>query len=225
MNIIKELKQFNTAEISDALDACGVEGALLNIKPLTEDAIMIGRAFTVKYMPYVSKPESFMNGGNYIDDVPEDSIIVIDNNGRSDCTTWGDILTEVAILKKIGGTLVHGAVRDIENIKKKKYPIFANYVYMRSGKNRVYKYDQQCEISIEGIKIKPNDIIMGDQNGALVIPQHLINEVIKKATRIKSTEENIILSVRVGLSLEEARKKYRYDQPWLNKEENNGTEL
>lgn len=215
MNLIKQLYELDTAEISDALDSCGIEGALLGIKPLVNGAKMAGPAFTVKYETHQEKASEFKNAGNYIDVVPAGSVIVIDNNGREDCTTWGDILTKVAVMRHISGTVVNGAVRDIKTIRQKNYPLYAGAVYMRSGKNRVFKSDQQCEITIQNIRIRPGDIIFGDDNGVLVIPKEHLREILKKANNIKLTEMKILDSVKSGMALEDARKQHRYDQPWL----------
>lgn len=220
MNYIQELYEFSTAEISDALDACGVEGALFGINPLLPNTKLIGPAFTVKYSSYDHKPKIFKNAGNYIDDVPLQSVIVIDNQGRKDCTTWGDILTQFAQINKISGTIVNGAVRDVEFIRSVHYPVYSSGIYMRSGKNRVYKSDQQCTLNINGVLVNPEDIVIGDDDGVLVVPKKILHEVIDKVKNIKKTEKNIIESIKNGNSLKTARSKYRYDQPWLN--QNNG---
>lgn len=221
MNFIKKLYEFDTAEISDALDSCGIEGALLGIKPLLTGVKMAGPAFTVKYAPYQETVSEFKNAGNYIDSVPSGAVVVIDNDGREDCTTWGDILTEVSLMKNLSGTVVNGAIRDIDTIRQKKYPLYASAVYMRSGKNRVFKVAEQCDLVINNIRIRPDDIIFGDDNGVLVIPKEYLQEIIDKAGNIKSTEAKIINSVRLGMPLEDARKQHRYDQPWLSSDEKN----
>jgi regulator of RNase E activity RraA len=221
MNLIyQQLSEFDTAELSDALDACGIEGTLLGIKPIISGLKLVGSAFTVKYLPYNEKFSSeYKNAGNYIDDVPSNSVVVIDNAGKLDCTTWGDILTQFSLIRKISGTIVYGAIRDVQFAREAKYPLFASSIYMRSGKNRVYKFAQQCELLIEGVKIRPEDIIVGDDNGVIVIPKENLENVIEKAKNIKITEENIVNAIKSGSKLEEARKRYRYDQPWLSAQE------
>ncbi len=220
MNYIEQLKKFDSAEISDVLDSIGIEGALLDIRPIADNLKIVGPAFTVKYDAYENKNQNeFKNAGNYIDDVPVESVVIIDNDGRSDCTTWGDILTQVAMKNNIAGTIVNGAIRDVEYIRGVKYPLYAKSIYMRSGKNRVYKSDHQCKLCINGVSIKPNDIIFADDNGVIVIPLQYAETVISRAENIRVTENNIIESIRAGMRLDDARKKHRYDQPWLNSSE------
>jgi len=214
-HLIKRLEQLDTAEISDALDSLGLCGTLEGIKPLNYSKKCIGEAFTVQYLPYDEKPSEFKTAGNYIDEVPQNAMIIIDNQGREDCTVWGDILTHYANLHQIAGTIIHGAARDINSIKNLNYPLFARNIFMRSGKNRVRKIAHQITIEIMGVKIQPGDIAFGDDNGVVMIPQTHIDEVIKRAENIKKTEEKILESIKQGEKLITARQKYRYDQPWL----------
>lgn len=214
-NLLKELLNFDSAAISDALDSCKVESALSGIRPIVFGKKLIGPAFTVKYTPYETKPIDFKGAGDYIDDVPEHSVIVIDNNGREDCTTWGSVLTQVALIKNIAGTVVHGSIRDVEFIRNNEYALFSRAIYMRSGKNRVYKSEQQKTIVIGDVIINPGDIIFGDDNGVLSIPKNLLEDIIYKVKNIFKTEENIINAVKSGASLKEARIKHHYHAPWI----------
>lgn len=212
---IQALQHLHSAELSDALDALNIEGVLLGIKPLSLGHKLIGLAYTVKYKPYDTRPEHFKGAGNYIDNVPKDSVIVIDNEGSETCTTWGDILTQVALSKGIRGTVIHGACRDINIIHELNYPVFTRAVTMRSGKNRVYKAFEQIDIMIGEVKVKPGDIIFADDCGVLVIPKEHLQIIVEKAKNIQRTEALIIESVKQGMGLEEARKVHRYDMPWL----------
>jgi regulator of RNase E activity RraA len=219
MSEIELLNEYSTSEISDALDYLGIESCLLGIKPLATGTKIVGKAYTVKYRRYDEKQSQFSSAGNYIDDVPEGHVIVIDNEGITDCTVWGDILTRVALLKNIKGTVVNGAIRDVETIRSLKYPIYSKSNYMRSGKNRVYKQSSQCQLTINHVDIHPNDIIVADDNGVVVVPQDVCDKVVSFIRNIRSTEEFIVAAVAAGMRLEDARKKYRYDQPWLSSRE------
>ena len=214
---IAQLQQFSSTEISDALDGCGVEGALLHIKPLTQGQKLIGPAYTVQYSAYEQNAAEFKQAANYIDNVPAHSVIFIDNQARIDCTVWGGILTQAALLKKISGTIVNGAIRDIEQIRQSNYPLFCIDHFMRSGKNRVYKTGEQCSITLNGITINPGDFIFADDNGVVIIPVRLVDEVILKALNIQQTEKKILLAINTGSRLDKARKDNHYDQPWLTK--------
>lgn len=216
MDELKQLSRFSTAEISDALDACGIEGALLNINSLAPGMKLIGPAYTIQYQPNIKPSTTFKNAANYIDAVPEHAVIIIDNNGDTTCTVWGEILTQVAQQKHIAGTVVHGAVRDIGYIRNKQYPVFCNAVSMRSGKNRVHKTKEQRPLIINNVTVNPGDIIVGDDNGVLVIPKDLLSYLLIKINNIRSTEHKIKSAVKAGGTLEQARADFHYDKPWID---------
>lgn len=213
---IAALSPFSSTEISDALDACGVEGALLHIKPLTQGHKLIGPAYTIQYSPYQKIDGEFKKAADYIDNIPAHAVIVIDNQARVDCTVWGGILTRAALIKEISGTVVNGAVRDVNQIRDTGYPLFCIGQTMRSGKNRVHKTGEQCPIIINDITIYPGDFIVGDDHGVIKIPAHMIDEVCRKAHAIQRTEKKIIASINNGARLEKARQEHFYEQPWLD---------
>ena len=215
MNELDELRHFDSPVLSDALDALGIEGALLGLKPQTVEKKSWGFAYTVKYIAYDKRPSDFQPAGNYIDEVPAGVVLVIDNEGREDCTVLGGILTQMASIKNIKATVINGACRDLSEIKKHAYPLYCKSVTMRSGKNRVLKTQTQCELKIGLVTIRPGDIVFSDACGVIIIPKNKFSEVLQKASKINETEQKILSSIRNGMSLEKARDMYRYDKPWL----------
>jgi len=92
----------DTPGVSDAMDKLGIPGQCRGIAPLDNyRATVVGPAFTVKY---VSCGQPAGTVGDFIDDVAEGDVIVIDNDGRTDCTVWGDIMTQYAGIRKIAAT-------------------------------------------------------------------------------------------------------------------------
>ena len=102
---VQRASRLDTATLSDALDRCGLNGQCLRIKPRASSFRMTGRAWTLRYGPAAQPPG---NVGDYIDEVPDGSVIVLDNGGREDATVWGDILTEIAHRRGLPGTLIDG---------------------------------------------------------------------------------------------------------------------
>ncbi len=216
--IINAYKNLSTSSISDALDSLKIKGQVLGLKPRSANSNMVGFAYTVKYLPFETSLTGFQNAGNYIDNVGEDKVIVVDNDNINWCTTWGGILTQVAQKRKINGAVVHGSIRDIDEIKHSMFPVFSQHVFMCSGKNRVRKVDEQCQIMLNGIEVNPDDLVVGDGNGVLIIPNQHIEECLSRAIAIEVTEKEILHAVLAeNMPLQEARTKYRYDQPWLEK--------
>lgn len=168
---------------------------------------MAGPAFTLRYVP-VGQVKGTV--GDYIDIAQPGDVIVLDNNGRTDCTVWGDILTVVAKRKGISGTVIDGVCRDVPNILKEQYPIFTRGRFMMTGKDRVMVEAMNVTVSIGKTQVKPGDIMIGDDSGVVVVPGERGEEVLKLALEIETAENKIEEAVRSGLSLKEAREKYRY---------------
>src|SRR5579862_8605981 len=83
--IIEGFRGMSTANISDALDRLNLPGSAFDIHPLQNGQKMIGRAFTIQYVPAGNPPGTV---GDYIDDIGPDQVVVLDNDGRRYCTVW-----------------------------------------------------------------------------------------------------------------------------------------
>ncbi len=206
MNAAAWLK-LSTAGISDALDRLGLSGQALGIAPLNHAFRCAGQAFTVRMAPAAGVKGSV---GDYIDDVARDSIIVIDNGARLDCTVWGDILTTVAHRRAIAGTVINGVCRDVARSFELNYPLFTRGAYMRTGKDRVQVEAYNAPVSLGSVRVEPGDWLIGDADGVVVVTQSRAEEVLRLAQVIEGVEEQIRSAIESGMRLDEARKRYGY---------------
>lgn len=205
--IIDEYKKLDTPSISDAMDKLSIYGGLLGIKPVVPDTYLCGQAFTVHYVPC---GEIKGTVGDFIDDILPGEVAVIDNNGRMDCTVWGDIMSIYATQKEIAGTVIDGVCRDINVIRELRYPIFSKGTYMVTGKDRVYVDRINETISISGVQINPGDLILADNTGVVAVPFQRVEEVLRVAMNIEKVEREIVKKVKGGMALKEARKETGY---------------
>jgi regulator of RNase E activity RraA len=206
---IQRASRLDTTALSDALDRLGIAGQCLGIKPLDHRFRLTGRAFTILYGP-AGKPPGTV--GDYIDDVPVGGVVVLDNGGRADATVWGDILTMVAHRRNIAGTVIDGACRDTHLALELSYPIFSRSYSMRTGKDRVQVEAMGGPVTIGDARVFPGDLLRGDSDGVLVIPQAHENEVLAVAEDIDAKEDQIRRLVLEGMSLTEARRQIGYHQ-------------
>jgi 4-hydroxy-4-methyl-2-oxoglutarate aldolase len=204
---VQRASKLDTTALSDALDRLGIPGQCLGIKPLDPRFRLAGRAFTILYGPASVPPGTV---GDFIDDVAEGSVIVIDNGGRENATVWGDILTMVSHHRKIAGTVIDGACRDTNLSREIGYPIFSRSYSMRTGKDRVQVEAFNGPVNIGDARVLPGDILRGDGDGVVVIPKVHENDVLNIAEEIDATEEKIRRAVLEGMRLDEARKQFRY---------------
>ena len=205
--IVRKFESLSTSTISDALDKFGIAGACKGIMPVVSGVKMVGTAYTVRYVPVGAVKGSV---GDYIDDVLPGDVVVLDNNGRTDCTVWGDILTMTAKMKGISGTVIDGVCRDIPSILEEKYPVFSRGRFMMTGKDRVMVEATQVAVSIGMVQVKPRDILVGDDSGVVVVPQEMAEKVFEVAKTVDEAEKCIVEAMRGGFSLTEARAKFGY---------------
>ncbi|MFG3224966.1 isocitrate/isopropylmalate family dehydrogenase [Kitasatospora sp. NPDC048194] len=213
-DVVDRLARLDTASVSDALDSLGVGGVLAGIAPRVPGARAAGRAFTVTYQSVDSTADGFRNAADYLDDVPEGSFVVVDNAGSTSCTNWGSLLTRLAQRRGVRGTALHGSARDIAEIRAAGYPLFSTGATMVSGKNRVQLAATGRDVVIGAVTVRPGDIVVADDNGALVVPAEHAAEVADRAERVERTESAIAGAVDAGLRLDEARRTYGYAKPW-----------
>lgn len=198
----------DTAAVSDALDKLGIPGQAFDIMPLTDySKVTVGPAFTVRYVPASNPPGSV---GDFIDDVAVGDVVVIDNGGRTDCTVWGDIMTQYAGLRGIAGTVIDGVCRDVNRAIGDEYPIFSAGRWMRTGKDRVQVGGINEAVGIGRVHVHPRDIVVADANGVVIIPRGRAREVARVSAEVEQSEESIRELIAGGASIAEARQKLGY---------------
>ncbi len=206
---LQRAARLDTTSLSDAMDRLGIAGQCLGIKPLDHHFRLTGRAYTILYGP-AGKPPGTV--GDYIDDVPPGSVVVLDNGGRENATVWGDILTWVAHSKGVAGTVIDGACRDVALSHELGYPIYSRSYSMRTGKDRVQVEGTNVPVNIGDALVRPGDLLRGDADGIVAIPRAHENEVLQIAEEIDAVEDRIRRAVKEGKSLAEARKQHGYHQ-------------
>jgi 4-hydroxy-4-methyl-2-oxoglutarate aldolase len=207
--ILQQLRELSTTDLSDAMDKLGIQGQCLGIMPLDRTFQLTGKAYTVHYVPVGVEGGSV---GDFIDDVEKDSVVVIDNGGRLDATVWGDILTMTAFRRNIAGTVIDGVCRDIDRSIELNYPIYSRGNWMRTGKDRVRVDGINVPVSIGGVLVNPGDYLRGDGDGVVAIPSSKIEIIIDEAKRIHEAENKIRECVSNGEKLVDVRKKFSYHQ-------------
>ncbi|RAO68254.1 uncharacterized protein BHQ10_004266 [Talaromyces amestolkiae] len=206
--LVALLADIDTAAVSDALDTLGIPVQAFDIIPLANyEKVTVGPAFTVRYVPAANPPGSV---GDFIDDVAEGDIVVIDNGGRTDCTVWGDIMTQYAGLRGIAGTVIDGVCRDVNRAINDDYPLFTAGRWMRTGKDRVQVGGVNEPISVGKVRVSPRDIVVADANGVVIIPRDRVREVAGLARNIESTEASIRNMIVAGATIGMAREQLGY---------------
>ncbi|VVN94838.1 RraA family protein [Pseudomonas fluorescens] len=198
----------DTPGVSDALDKLGLPGQCLGVSPLDNySKVTVGPAFTVQYVSASVPPGTV---GDFIEEVAPGDVVVIDNGGRTDCTVWGDIMTQYAGTRQIAATVIDGVCRDVNKALGDGYPIFSKGRFMRTGKDRVQVQSLNQPVSIGSVRVCARDIVVADANGVVIVPRARAAEVAACARQIESVEADIRALISQGKTLEEARTALGY---------------
>ena len=198
--------ELGTPTLSDALDRLGVAGQCQGIR-MQGGGGCAGPAFTVRYLPVGVSGGTV---GDYVDDVPANAVIVLDNNGRTDVSVWGGLLSLAAAQKHIAGTIIDGVHRDTQEMKALGYSLFSRGAFMRTGKYRVAVAAINEDAQLSGIRVANNDLVIADEDGVVVIPQQYIEDVLSTAQTIQVAETKIAGALRNGQRLDKARSQTGY---------------
>ena len=195
-------RKVSTANISDAMHR---SGDLHGIKHIT-GVKMVGKATTVKTMP-----GDWAKPVEAIDAAEEGSVIVIDAFGRGPAV-WGELATESALQKKLSGVVVWGAVRDSEDIKKKKkFSVYARRVMPTAGEPKGFG-EVNVIVNIKGVIVKPGDWIVGDADGVVVVPNENAVEIANRAMDVLERENRIRKEIQQGSTLSKVTNLLRWEK-------------
>ncbi len=171
--IIMELEKVPTTAISDVLK--GMQNINPQIKPLKEEYKIAGRAYTVQ----LPVGDNLMLLRSLKEAQPGD-ILVVDVKGDTYRAIAGDFVVGMMKSLKLGGLVVDGVIRDLIDIKALDFPVFSKGTTVSSG-TKNGPGDTNIPISVGGTPVNPGDVIVGDVDGVVVIPQGKAKEVLVKA--------------------------------------------
>jgi len=188
--LIDEFKVLSTAIVSDAMNRMNSMSA--EIKPIIGDVNIAGSAVTVQC---IAGDNLMIHKAIYIAE-PGD-VIVIDARGHKDTAVWGNIMTKACKIRGIEAVVIDGSIRDIRENKEEKYPIFCKGV-VPAGSQKRWGGNINVPIQCGGAHVDPGDIIVGDDDGVVVVPRNIAKEVLKKAKERAKTEEEWINEIQKG---------------------------
>jgi len=193
--IIERTMKLYVAALSDAADEIGLGQVCMDrgIIPLTQNKRMAGFARTGKLTrspanrPYDEKQlDVFMSLGT---EAVDGDLLVIDMAGATECSAWGQILTKIGIVKGVRGAVVDGTSRDIHDIDKVNFTVFARGRHPGTMRGRLDMESVQSPITCGGVTVNPGDLIFGDGDGIVVIPADRIEEVLSHAEEVVATDD------------------------------------
>ena len=209
--MLERLARLDTCAVSDALDHLGLRGATTGIRPLWPCPKIVGRAVTVKVMPAGLSRSGVHLATPAIEAAQPGDVIVIDNAGRTDVSSWGDILSNAAQCKGVRGVVIDGACRDIDASREVGFPVYGRAVVPVTARGRIMQEAFNTLIQVAGVQVRPGDLVIADGSGAVFVPHERAEEVITAAERLAARQAAMVQAVRAGRSVVEVMQDAAFE--------------
>ena len=204
--VIDGLRSVSTATLTMQLIKRGIRRSwIAGTKPLFPGTPRVaGPAFTLRFIPMredvatresYAKPRSLREA---IEEVPAGALTVIEARGHQGCGTLGDILLQRLKVRGCVGVVSDGAMRDIADMRAVGLPIFCSGVAAPPSITGLFFADWQLPIGCGDVAVFPGDIVVADEDGAVVVPRNLAAEIAEEAPEQDRFERFVQLQVAAG---------------------------
>ena len=211
-------RELFSAVVGDVLDSQGYTRQFLppQIRPLHDDMIVLGRAMPVLVADYFSyrtqghNPVATQPFGllfQALDDLKPNEVYLA-TGGSPTYALWGELLSTRAIQLKAAGAVLDGYSRDTRGILALEFPTCSYGPYAQDQGARGKVVDWRVPVEIGQVRIEPGDIVFGDIDGVLVIPQALEAAVITAALEKARTENRVKTALQAGMSTVDAFEQF-----------------
>ena len=210
-----QFRDLSAAVLSDVMDVLGLMNQAMQpfVRPLDESLVLAGRARTGLYM----LAYEVRDGENpyeveiaLVDDLKPGDVPVLACNGPTQrIAPWGELLSTAATARGAAGCITDGLVRDVRQIREMRFPVFHGGIGPLDTKGRARMVQRNVPVECAGVKVRDGDIVFGDVDGVVVIPQERAAEVLARAKEKVAGEGRTRDELRQGRLLREVFEKYR----------------
>jgi len=207
-------RELFVALVGDVLDKLGFQHQFLHpsLKPVDPETVILGRAMPVLEAdcfgeremgnnPLSTRPFGLMFEA--LDDLKHHEVYVCAGASHR-YALWGDLMSTRALQCGAAGAVVHGFHRDTREILRLRFPVasFGSYAQDQGPRGKVV--DWRVPIEMDGVRIRPGDVIYGDRDGVLVVPAEAVNEAFAGAFEKARGENAVLKALEQGMSTVQA---------------------
>jgi regulator of RNase E activity RraA len=203
-------RELYTPVVGDILDALERRHQFLapSIRPMRDDMIVVGRAMPVQQAAPTGREEKpFGLMTQALDDLRPGEIYIA-TGGDVPCANWGEILTAAAKARGAVGAVVNGYHRDTPRVLEQDFPVFSRGAYAQDSAPRMKVTEFRCRIELEEIVVEPGDLVFGDRDGVVIVPQDLVDRVMTESLQKARTEKTVRRKIEEGMGCTAAFDEY-----------------
>lgn len=211
MNLDSLSGRLYTAVLSDVLDSMGLKSQSPDVElhPMTGCSPLLGYAKTLQWEDYVdAQGDPYEMLIEAVDSVEQGQVVVSAVSGRNRSALWGELLSTATRMRGGRGAIVDGAVRDVDQMREMGFPCFARSSTPRDSAHRQNIVAIDEPITLGGVRIEPDDVVMIDTDGMVVIPSEKAEEVINLAVEKIEKEDTTRQELLKGRLLGEVYEEY-----------------
>jgi len=204
-----QLRGISIATLSTALFKRGLRNAVVQgALPLNRRAArMVGLATTLRYIPAREDLDHlgvFADRENaqrkVVETIPPGHVLMIDSRGDASAASAGAILITRMLRRGAAGAVTDGGFRDTPELRELDFPVYCRQPAAPTNLTKHHAMDIDVPIGCGGVPVYPGDVIVGDAEGVIVIPPHLVDEVAEEAAQMTEFEDYVTRQVDQGAS-------------------------
>ncbi len=205
-----KLMQVSVATLATALFKRGLRGQTIqDVRPVKpKGRNMVGPAFTLRYIPAredLNQLAAFRNPDHpqrkAVETCPPGSVLIMDSRKDPRAASAGDILVTRLQMRGVAGVVTDGGFRDAMRIGELEIPAYHNRPSSPTNLTLHQAIELEGPIGCGDVGVFPGDILVGDDDSVIVIPQHLADEVADEAVEMTAYEDFVVEEVRAGKSI------------------------
>jgi 4-hydroxy-4-methyl-2-oxoglutarate aldolase len=188
--LVAALGAIPSANLGDAMGRQGVMHS--RISPICKGVGVVGPAYTVS-----NYAKDNLMSHYAIKQAKAGDVLVISTGGHMESAGWGELMTQSAMVKGLAGVIIDGGVRDLDDLVKLKFPVYAACITPQ-GTVKATPGSVNQPIVCGDITVSPGDIIVGDSDGVAVVPVNEASHILAQAQQVIEKEAGLREKVLKG---------------------------
>lgn len=207
--IVEKLSRVGTATVAYYLLHQGIRRVFMTgVYRLNPGRTMVGHAATLRLLPMredLYDPSTIANATHpqrwLVDNIEPGGVMVIDAGGNAGAGVLGDILVARLEARGAAGAVTDGALRDTPTLKQVALPLYTGGAHGGASMSMHIALEMNVPVQCGGVTVLPGDVLLGDDEGVVVIPRKMVEQVADAALRHERIESYVLSKVRAGSSI------------------------
>lgn len=205
-DILDGFAEFDTPLVSDALDEMGVDGVITGLAPVCPRDAAVGRARPVRIERAESEARVNFPAEMLEQFAPNEFLAI--SSGTNELSCWGGMASSLAAREGVRGTLIDGGFRDVPQIREGSFPVFGRQPTPKTGQGRLRVVSTTEPVTIDGVEIRADDVVVADATGVAVIPSEEADAIFETARTIDDEESALATAIETGRVIREIEDEY-----------------